>query len=59
MIKEYFKQFNVALDDFCINLCTNMTAIKFHTAKLDDLAAWRLDLEKRVSKIGMAIAGLQ
>ena len=48
-----------SMDEFRIELRGNTAAIHAHTAKLDDLVAWRPDLEHRVDQLTNAVAELQ
>ncbi|XP_020184713.1 uncharacterized protein [Aegilops tauschii subsp. strangulata] len=50
--KDYFDKLTGSLDAIHAD-------IRGHTAKLDDLAQWRPDLEKRVDQLAVAVAELQ
>ena len=50
--KDYFDKLMGSLDAIHADICS-------HTTKLDDLAQWRPDLEKRVDQLAVMVAELQ
>ena len=58
-MKEYMEKITTSMDEFRLELRRNTAAIHARTAKLDDLTAWRPDLERRVDLLADAVADLQ
>lgn len=58
-MKDYMEKITSSMEEFRLELRNNTTAVHANTARLDDLVAWRPDLERHINQLTEAVADLQ